>query len=283
MKTLKILTLLIIGLAILSSCKKDEDDDKKNPPVILSWEFGYENSGIAYAGSDLHMEAEIEAENKVSTIHVTIHPEGEHKNLMHEEWEVDTTYTKFSGIINPTFHEHLDVPAEADEGHYHFHFIITDMEGYVTEKEAELEVQYPTDSEAPTITVSSAPQTDEEFANGATISISGTVTDNIALGGIYIGLVRTNQNLEDADVNAMNTITLLHTHEFDNHMEYNFDASIVVGATSDNNPEPTDLTGDLDGSAAWQSGNYYLVVKSPDAFGGGVAFSQHYPIVLNLE
>jgi hypothetical protein len=281
MKYLTIIITVILSLSIMS-CDKDESDDVK-PPIITTWEFGYENTGVAYAGSDLHIEAQIEAEGKVNTIQVTIHPEEEHKNLMHEEWEVDTTYTKFAGVINPTFHEHLDVPAEADTGNYHFHFIIVDMEGNVTEKEAELEVQYPTDNEAPTITVSTAPQTDEEFANGETISISGTVTDNIALGGIYIGLVRANQNLEDAEVNAMNTITLLHTHDFPNQMEYNFDASIVVGAASDNNPDPTDLAGDLDGGPAWQSGNYYLVVKSPDAFGGGVAFSQHYPIVLNLE
>ena len=281
MKHIAILFIAILSLSIIS-CDKDESDDV-NPPVITAWEFGYENTGLAYAGSDLHIEAQIEAEGKVNTIQVTIHPEGEHKNLMHEEWEVDTTYTKFAGVINPTFHEHLDVPAEADTGHYHFHFIIIDMEGNVTEKEAELEVQYPTDNEAPTITITNAPQANQEFTNGETINITGTIADNIALGGIYVGLVRENQNLEDAEVNAINTITLLHTHEFDNQMEYNFDASIVVGATSDNNPDPTDLTVDLDGGTAWQSGNYYLVVKSPDAFGGGVTFSQHYPIVLNLD
>jgi hypothetical protein len=38
----------------------------------------------------------------------------------------------------------------------------------------------------------------------------------------------------------------------------------------------------LDGGAAWQSGAYYLLVKSPDALGGGVAFSEKYYINIEL-
>jgi hypothetical protein len=75
----------------------------------------------------------------------------------------------------------------------------------------------------------------------------------------------------------MNTITLLHTHEFDSHTAHNFSASINVGAAQDNNITPKDIAGDI----AWQSGNYYIVVKCKDAFGGNWTFSSHYPIVIN--
>jgi len=131
----------------------------------------------------------------------------------------------------------------------------------------------PTDTVAPVITVSSAPSNGQIFNNGETITISGTVTDDTRLGGIYIGLVRVDQNLADADVNADNTITLLHNHHFADPTSYNFTGSIVVGAANDNDITPDPIT--------WISGDYYLLIKCPDAFGGNVTFSSHYPVVIN--
>jgi hypothetical protein len=264
-----------------TSCEKDDETNPK--PVITLTELGYENSKIGYAGTDLHIEATILAEGKVDKVIIEIHPEGEHEGEHEEEhehgeeWEFDSTFTEFSGIIDPAFHKHIDIPVDADTGHYHFHFIVIDMEGQQTTVEEELEIQQPSDDEAPEITVSSAPTNGQTFANGETITVSGSVSDDLALGGMYIGLVRTDQNLTDAEVNAMNTITLLHTHEFDSHTAHNFSASINVGAAQDNNITPKDITGDI----AWQSGNYYIVVKCKDAFGGNWTFSSHYPIVIN--
>lgn len=278
--------IFLIAIALttglfFTSCEKD---DETNPnPVITLFELGYENSKIGYAGSDLHIEAEIVAEAKIDYVTVEIHPEGEHEEksasnvLLEDEWEVDTTYTEFSGLKNTTFHKHIDIPIDAEVGHYHFHFIVTDMDGQQTTVEEELEVQQPDDAIAPEITISVAPTNNQEFNNGETISISGSVSDDKALGGMYIGLVRTDQNLTDAEVDASNTITLLHTHEFDSQTVHNFSASIDVGAIYDNNIEPKEITGDI----AWQSADYYVVVKCTDAFGGNWTFSSHYPIVIN--
>ncbi|NBC83927.1 MAG: DUF4625 domain-containing protein [Bacteroidetes bacterium] len=155
--------------------------------------------------------------------------------------------------------------------------ILSSLDGQQTTVEEELEIQQPDDAIAPEITISNAPTNNQEFGNGETISISGSVSDDKALGGMYIGLVRTDQNLTDSEVNATNTITLLHTHEFDSHTAHNFYASINVGAAQDNNITPKDITGDI----AWQSANYYIVVKCKDAFGGNSTFSSHYPIVIN--
>lgn len=282
----KFITVLIITLlvgSIFQSCSKKEDKDRLNPPTITHFQFGYEDSGEAFLGADLHIETEIIAEAKIDRIQVTIHPEGGHDKTITDdhEWEVDTTYTKFSGLKNVTFHEHLEVPLHADTGHYHFHFIVIDMDGNTKEVERELHVEAPIDTEAPTVSISSSPSDGQIFQNGETISISGTISDNLALGGLYVGLVRTNQNLENTDMDASNTITLLLLHDFDGALEYNFTAEIQVGASLDNNSDPTDLTGDLDGGPAWQSGEYYLLIKSPDAFGGGVAFSERY--LINIE
>ena len=267
---------LVTGLFFVAC---DDDDDEAAPPVIDLTEVGYENSKIAYAASDLHIEAEIVAEGTIDVVQVKIHAEGEdHKKSGDEEWELDTTFTEFSGKKNTTFHKHVNIAKEAEEGEYHFDFIVTDMNGYQSSAEVELEIQIPTDSIAPEINVANAPSNNPTFANGETISISGTVNDETALGGMYIGLVRMDQNLADTEVNDGNTITLLHTHDFDSNTAHGFSAEIVVGAAKDNNITPKDITGDI----AWQSGNYYIVVKCKDAFGGNWTFSSHYPLVLNL-
>lgn len=278
---IKLIILTLLTAGILFSCKKDEETIAA--PSISDFELGYDNSQISYLGADLHMEANVVAEGKINTIRVTIHPEGEeHKSTAEEGWEIDTTYSSFYGLKNTNFHEHLDIPTTADTGHYHFHFIVIDLEGNSTEMEKELLIMKPADTEAPVITITSHPEEYQTFSSGQTITISGSITDNLALGGLYVGLVRVDQNLSNADVSSANTITLLHTHEFDSQTQHSFTAQIVVGAAQDNNTTPKDLTGNLDGGAAWQSAQYYLLVKSPDAFGGGTAFSEHYLINLNL-
>ena len=192
---------------LFTSCNKEN----AKPEVTIT-ELGYENSKIGYAGTDLHIEAEIFAEAKVDKITIEIHHEGEHGDeheeksaltVLHEdEWEVDTTFNEFSGMKNPEFHKHLDIPVYAEVGHYHFHFIVTDMEGQQTTVEEEIEIQQPSDD---------------------------------------------------------------------------FSASINVGAAQDNNITPKNITGDI----AWQSANYYILVKCKDAFGGNWTFSSQYPIVIN--
>ena len=266
---------LTAGL-FFTSCEKDDDETNPKPVVDLT-ELGYNNDKIAYAGADLHIEAEIVAEGKIDKVTIEIHPEGEN------EWEFDTTFTEFSGLKNTTFHKHIDIPVHADTGHYHFHFIVTDMDGQQTTAEAELEIQEPDDDIAPEITISSAPDDGAVFGDGETITISGSVSDDKALGGMYIGLVRADQTLTDAEVNAGNTITILHTHDFDGPTAHNFSASIDVGAEYDNNIEPKDISGDLDGGQAWQSADYYIVVKCKDAFGGNWTFSSHYPIEISID
>ncbi len=128
---------------IFASCKKDEEP---KAPEFVKFELGYDNSGTAVAGEDLHIDAEVLAEGKIASIIITIHPEGEHgyKTTRVIEWEVDTTYTTgYAGVKNIDFHEHIDVPADAETGPYHFHMKVTDMEGNRTEKEAELEILTP--------------------------------------------------------------------------------------------------------------------------------------------
>lgn len=144
-KHLKYLSALLLSLPfILYSCNKEETES----PEIMRSELGYDNSGAAIVGEELHMEFEIDADGKVESILVEIHHEGEHKSLTfliaELEWEFDSLYTgKYVGVRNIDFHEHIDIPLEAETGDYHFHLMVRDMEGNTASYEDELELQAP--------------------------------------------------------------------------------------------------------------------------------------------
>lgn len=265
-KQIIFLVSLFLGI-VLISC----DDEESNELTISDMELGTSNSHIGIVGSDLHIEAEILAEANIKTIDVQIY------NDDADGWAFDSSFTEFMGLKNTTFHKHVDISSEADTGAYTFLFTVTDQLGAQVVEEIELDVQYPNDTIAPVISITSAPSDGETFSTGDTITITGTVTDETSLAGIYCGLVRVGQSLTDAEVNATNTITILHTHDFEDPEEYSFSSSIIVGAEYDNNITPKEITGDY----AWQSGNYYILVKSKDAYGTLWGFSSQYPIVIN--
>ncbi|NJK94364.1 MAG: DUF4625 domain-containing protein [Bacteroidetes bacterium] len=143
MKLKALFTLLTSFALLISACSKKDDIPSK--PVISIHELGegdtHGNDHTAKVGGDLHMDIDVVAEGKIDKIQVRIHPEGEHQNEgEHEEWEIDTTYTKFSGLKNTTFHEHLEIATTAEPGGYHFDFVVTDKEGNQSSAEADLQI-----------------------------------------------------------------------------------------------------------------------------------------------
>jgi hypothetical protein len=259
-----IVFLFATGSIFLFSCKK-ENQTLLKPQIVIN-EVGLNNSKIGYIGSDLHLDAEIIAEGKISTVKIVIHPEGS------ATWKYEETYNEFSNLKNANFHKHIDIPATAIAGQYHLHLSVVDMEGNKASVETEFTISEPEDLLPPIIEIANAPSNNQYFTNGDTINITGNVSDNIALGGIYIGLVRVNQNLTDDQVNASNTITILHTHNFSNPSSYSFSANIIVGNAMDNNSPPKTVT--------WEAGDYYVLVKCKDAFGSNWTFSNHYLLSL---
>ena len=146
-KNLKVVLFAVLLTGIIG-CNKDNDQETPKP-VIQKFELGYENSKTFVRGEDLHMDVEIVAEGKIRDIIVEIHHEGDHGQksvflLSDFEWEFDSVYTiKYSGAINVDFHEHIEVPLEAETGDYHFYFSVTDMLGQRTSVEDEFEVMDP--------------------------------------------------------------------------------------------------------------------------------------------
>ena len=137
-----LITIALTAGLFFTSCEKD---DKVAKPVITIHALGdgdsHGNDHTAKIGGELHIDIDIVAEGKIDKIQVRIHPEGEHHETgEHEEWELDTTYTKFSGLKNTTFHEHVEIDALAEAGEYHFDFFVTDMEGNQNSAEADLQI-----------------------------------------------------------------------------------------------------------------------------------------------
>ena len=73
----KLLAIIaFLGLSV-QSCSNDDDDNELNAPVISDFEYGegssHSTDQVAYKGSDIHLEAIINAEAKVKFHLVFIH------------------------------------------------------------------------------------------------------------------------------------------------------------------------------------------------------------------
>ncbi|WP_312742711.1 DUF4625 domain-containing protein [Sphingobacterium multivorum] len=131
-----LLSTILFGF--LSSCKKDNEEiPALAQPQISALEIGSGNNKTVQAGSDLHLEGDILAEALISKIEIEVHQEGG------GQYKFTKAYTdgKYIGVKNATFHEHIDVPADAPAGAYHFHFTVTDKAGNTTTVESPLTIQ----------------------------------------------------------------------------------------------------------------------------------------------
>ena len=138
------LLIPILGLALFSC----QEDPELAAPVISRFMFGegstHGTDATAYRGSDLHLEAEIMADAMVSSIILTIHGHDLEVGDGEEEWDFSRTYTDSKYLVrNPSFHEHVDIPANAPTGEYHLTLEVIDEAGNRSEVEGHLEVLSP--------------------------------------------------------------------------------------------------------------------------------------------
>lgn len=140
----KSVTLLAVFGLFLHSCSND-DDNTGTGPEILSFEYGegsdHSDEPVAYKGSDIHLEAEIYAENTVENITLEIHSHDLTPGDGEVEWEFEQVFsdTEYQ-VINANFHEHVDVPENIPSGEYHIELIVEDALGNVTEADGHIEI-----------------------------------------------------------------------------------------------------------------------------------------------
>lgn len=138
--------MLIFSVSMLffSSCNKD--DDKPLAPTVKITELGSghdsPNDKIGYIGSEFHLEATITADGLIKEILVEVHQEnGNGESKRGYSFNEKFTDSKYVGLKNTTFHEHIDIPADAPEGEYHLHLMVVDQYGQSTTAESDLTIK----------------------------------------------------------------------------------------------------------------------------------------------
>ncbi len=144
----KFSALMAVLLLFLNSCSSDDDSILTSAPVISNFEYGegddHSTDHFAYKGSDIHIEAEIYAEAKVSSISLSIHAHDLTPADGEVDWDFEQVYTDSDYlVINPTFHEHIDVPNNIPSGEYHIELTVTDELGNSTEVEGHIQILEP--------------------------------------------------------------------------------------------------------------------------------------------
>lgn len=132
----KFVAIFAFSASLLTSCSSDDDDtNAANSITIDLSEVGSGNNKQATAGEDLHLEAEILATGRIATVAVEIHSET-NASLP----EIKQTFTDYAGLLNATFHKHVDIPVDQPAGIYHLHLTVTDQQGNVKTAETEIEI-----------------------------------------------------------------------------------------------------------------------------------------------
>ena len=136
-KNLVLTVVLLMGLCMFTFSSCDDEKESTGKPIVGLNEVGKENSKTGIAGSDLHLEGEIIAENLIRRIDIEIHQEDG------GDFKIEKSFTegKYIGVKNAHFHEHIEIPSEAPAGKYHLHFTVTDRLGQTETRESELTVK----------------------------------------------------------------------------------------------------------------------------------------------
>ena len=144
----KVAILIAFSGLFLQSCSSDDDAITYNAPTISNFEYGegsiHSTDQVAFKGSDIHVEAHIEAEAKISSILLSIHSHDLTPGDGEENWGFEKLYTDSEYLVlNPTFHEHVDVPLNIPAGEYHIELLVTDELGNSTEMDGHLQILDP--------------------------------------------------------------------------------------------------------------------------------------------
>lgn len=148
MKTnFKFLAIIAFFGVLTTSCSNDDDviTPSINAPVISNFEYGegsvHSTEPFAYKGSDIHLEADIYAEVGVSSITLSIHSHDLTPGQNEVEWDFEQIYTSSNyQVINPSFHEHVDVPDNIPAGEYHIELLVIDELGNSTEIDGYIQI-----------------------------------------------------------------------------------------------------------------------------------------------
>lgn len=143
------IALLSMVTLSLTSCDKDDDKVTMANVQFSETEIGSNNSLQATVGKDLHVEAKIVSDVKIRSIEVKLTPA---KGVGGSGLSAMYKGSNYVGVLNTTFHEHLEIPSTLPAGTYKFSLIVTTENG--TQKSFDKEIRLlAVDPEAPVITL----------------------------------------------------------------------------------------------------------------------------------
>ncbi len=240
----------LIALLALISCKKEEKEefDKQKPSITM---VKPSNGQMVKGNENLQIELKFTDNMNLSQYKLEIHPNfdghshGKTESEMVTPWEWDT-------IVNISGKEHtakfsIQVPKDVKAGNYHFTAMCTDEAGYEAPlKYVEIKILNPEDTIAPTVNLTyPSVSLDNEIVfdsteNEKSISLQGSITDNMRVKGFKIQLVEhqhgktfhdgedmviyeyQNMNLNGTSFDLSNVNIKLYREDLENDGEYEF-------------------------------------------------------------
>jgi hypothetical protein len=163
MKTiLKPLFFFALAVFVLQSCSDEDDDVMVSAPVISNFEIGgahdehgdeehdedhegddhdHEGEAVAHKGESMHVGADILAQVRISSITLEIHSDEVQAGAGEVEWDFDQVYTDAKYLVlNPEFHEDIQIPANIPSGEYHVTLTVVDERGNSTNAEGHIDI-----------------------------------------------------------------------------------------------------------------------------------------------
>lgn len=158
MKTFfKPLFFFALAAFVLQSCTEEDDDILVAAPVISNFEIGgahdeehegeehsdedHEGEAVAHKGESMHIGADILAQVRITSITLEIHSDEVQPGAGEVEWDFDQVYTdaKYM-VLNPEFHEDIQIPANIPSGEYHVTLTVVDERGNSTSAEGHIDI-----------------------------------------------------------------------------------------------------------------------------------------------
>lgn len=302
-----LLSICLAALIIVSSCS--EDDEPAPPaPTVSELEIGSGNNGIGVIGRDFHLNAEVEAGDKIEYVQIKIVQRADQEYAA--EWSFELSWEEFKGAKNATVHKHFDIPEDAVEGFYDFILIVNDENGSSYEETFDFEIKDPANLPVnPYLYTWYTSKNDAylffvneslENPEGVTLTKGDTLKSDVLLkdvkgdGTIYLVLIKKDQNYlpETVDVIDFSKVIVYDKFEHKDQEEVDSFGNIIydgqggyerespkfsIGASEDNNsPQPTPIQGDI----SWENGAYYFgVIYTNSTYD----MSVHHYMELNLE
>lgn len=101
MKTKQILVAFLILAGTFTACKKDKAEPEAVKPSVQNVEIGYANNKRAIRGRDFHLNADVLAGSKITSVMVKILQKT--GQTYSANWKLEITWDEFKGVKTPTY------------------------------------------------------------------------------------------------------------------------------------------------------------------------------------